>query len=260
MNYNVAQTFLTLLIRDARTFQRHVFTRMIDACVWSGVSLYVSQYLLPLFGIDSKFASFLVLGNLAVWAVFEVGTNMSIFLGDLHSNNSLSYYLSLPISSNLIFIRIALMDAYKSFMATVPLIFLAKLILRENFVLSSINYPKLLLCWIMAHILFGFFGLFVSSMTGTFEYITTIRQRILFPIWYLGCYQFTWHMLFKVNPTIAYLNLINPIVYVLEGMRGCMDLELETIPFPICIIMTLFFTILFGYLGIHNFKKRLDCL
>ncbi|MBI2344847.1 hypothetical protein HYV10_02115 [Candidatus Dependentiae bacterium] len=260
MDYNVMQTFWTLLIRDARTFQQHIFTRMIDACVWSGVSLYVSQYLLPLFGIDPKFASFLVLSNLAVWAVFEVGTNMSIFLGDLHANNSLSYYLSLPISSNLIFIRIALMDAYKSFMATIPLLVLAKLILQENFALSAINYPKLIVCWILAHILFGFFGLFVSSMTNSFEYITTIRQRILFPIWYLGCYQFTWYMLFKINPTIAYINLINPIVYVLEGMRGCINFNLETIPFYICILMMIAFTLLFGYFGIHNFKKRLNCL
>lgn len=260
MNYNVMQTFLTLLVRDARTYKRHILTRMVDACVWSGASLYVSQYLLPLFGIDSKFASFLVLGNLAVWAVFEVGTNMSIFLGDLYANNSLSYYLSLPISSNLIFIRIALMDAYKSFMATLPLLILSKLVLRNNFDLSAINYPKLIICWILAHILFGFFGIFVSSMTTSFEYITTIRQRILFPMWFLGCYQFTWHMLFEANPTLAYINLINPIVYVLEGMRGSMNLELKIIPFYICISMMLFFIVLFGYLGIHQFKKRLDCL
>src|SRR3990167_1786184 len=102
------QTFIALLIRDARTFQQHILTRMIDACVWSGASLYVSQYLLPLFGMDLHFASFLVLGNLVVWAIFEVGTNMSILLGDLHGNNALSYYLSLPIPSSLIFIRLAL--------------------------------------------------------------------------------------------------------------------------------------------------------
>lgn len=260
MNYNVLQTFFTLIIRDIRTFKRYTFTRMIDACFWSGTSLYVSQYLLPLFGIDAKFASFLILANLVVWAVFEIGTSMSIFLGDLHANNSLSYYLSLPISSNLLFIRIALVEAYKSLMATVPLLFLAKLILRENFNLSSIHYPKFILCWILSHILFGFFGLFICSLTHSLEYIPTIRQRILFPIWYLGCYQFTWYMLLDVNPTLAYINLINPIVYPLEGMRSCIDLGFPAIPFGICISAMLAFTVLFGYLGIHYFKKRLDCL
>ncbi len=260
MNNPVMQTFITLLIRDARTFQQHILTRMIDACVWSGASLYVSQYLLPLFGMDLKFASFLVLGNLAVWAIFEVGTNMSILLGDLQGNNALSYYLSLPIPSSLIFVRLALTDAYKSFMATTPLLFLSKLILQDHFSLSSIHYPKMIACWVLSHILFGFFGLFVSSITKSFEYVTTIRQRILFPIWFLGCYQFTWHMLYQANPTIAYLNLLNPVVYVLEGMRGSTNTDLPTIPFHICIIAMIFFITLFAYLGIRKFKKRLDCV
>jgi len=233
---------------------------MIDACVWSGASLYVSQYLLPLFGMDLKFASFLVLGNLVVWAIFEVGTNMSILLGDLQGNNALSYYLSLPIPSSLIFIRLALTDAYKSFMATTPLLILSKLILQDNLSLTSIHYPKMILCWILSHILFGFFGIFVSSITKSFEYVTTIRQRILFPIWFLGCYQFTWHMLYQANPTIAYLNLINPVVYVLEGMRGSINTGLPTIPFYLCIIAMIFFTTLFAFLGIRQFKKRLDCV
>lgn len=260
MNNQIMQTFISLMIRDMRTFQQHILTRMIDACVWSGVSLYVSQYLLPLFGMDLKFASLLVLGNLVVWAIFEVGTNMSILLGDLQGNNALSYYLSLPIPPNLIFIRLALTDAYKSFMATTPLLFLSKLILRDHFSMSSIHYPKMILCWILSHILFGFFGIFVSSITKSFEYVTTIRQRILFPIWFLGCYQFTWHMLYEANPTIAYLNLLNPVVYVLEGMRGSLDTELPTIPFPLCILATIGFIILFAYLGIKQFKKRLDCI
>jgi ABC-2 type transport system permease protein len=260
MNYQVMQTFITLLLRDARTFQRHILNRMIDACVWSGSSLYVSQYLLPLFGIDLKFASFLVLGNLVVWPIFEVGNNMSVLLGDLYSNNSLSYYLSLPIPSSLIFIRIALTDAYKSFMATVPLLFFSKLILLDHFSMSAIHYPKMIFCWIMAHILFGFFGVFASSITDSFENIPTIRQRILFPMWFLGCYQFTWSMLYTANPTIAYIDLLNPVVYVLEGMRGSIDTGQPTIPFHFCVFAMIFFTVFFAWLGIRQFKKRLDCI
>jgi ABC-2 type transport system permease protein len=118
----------------------------------------------------------------------------------------------------------------------------------------------MILCWAMSHILFGFFGIFVSSMTMSFEYVTTIRQRILFPIWFLGCYQFTWYMLYQASPAIAYLNLLNPVVYVLEGMRGTINTGLPTIPYSICILAMIFFTALFAYLGIRNFKKRLDCV
>lgn len=260
MNYNQLQTFFAILVRDARIFKQHINSRMIDACIWAGAALYVSQYVLPEFGIDQSFASFLLTGNIAVWGMFEIGTNMAILLGDLQGTNSLSYYLTLPIPSTWIFIRIGLMDAYKSIIPTLPLLPLGKLILQDHVDLSTINYPKLILCTIIAHLFFGFFGLFLSSITPTFEYITTIRQRFIFPLWFLGCYQFTWHMLHNTSPILSYINLLNPVVYIMEGMRGSTDMTLPTLPFWLCIGITITFTLFFGYFGIRNFKKRLDCL
>ena len=260
MNYKLIQTFLTILVRDARVFKQHIVSRMIDACVWAGASLYVAQYILPQFGIDQKYASFLMLGNLAVWGMFEVGTNMAIILGDLQGTNSLSYYLTLPLPSNWIFIRLALMDTYRSIIPTVLMIPIGKLILQDNISLSSINYPKLFLAWILSHLFFGFFGLFLSSITPNFEYITTIRQRFIFPLWFLGCYQFSWYMLYEANPILAYINLLNPVVYIMEGMRGAANLPIQTLPFSLCMLVTSLITIVFAYLGIHSFKKRVDCL
>lgn len=254
------QTFLAILVRDARVFKQHITSRMIDACVWAGTSLYVAQYVLPQFGIDQKYASFLMLGNLAVWGMFEVGTNMAIILGDLQGTNALSYYLTLPLPSNWIFIRLALMDTYRSIVPTLFMIPLGKLILQDNISLSSINYPKLFLAWILSHLFFGFFGLFLSSITPTFDYITTIRQRFIFPLWFLGCYQFSWYMLYEANPLLAYINLLNPVVYIMEGMRGAASLPIQTLPFSLCMLVTSMYTLLFAYLGIRSFKKRVDCL
>ncbi|HSW75593.1 MAG TPA: hypothetical protein VLG50_00970 [Candidatus Saccharimonadales bacterium] len=260
MTYKIMQTFLTVLIRDARVFKQHIVGRMIDACVWAGASLYVAQYVLPKFGIDHKYASFLMLGNLAVWGMFEVGTNMAIILGDLQGTNSLSYYLTLPLPSQWIFIRLALMDTYRSIIPTLLMIPVGKLILLDNISLRVINYPKLFLAWILSHLFFGFFGLFLSSITPNFEYITTIRQRFIFPLWFLGCYQFSWYMLYEANPTLAYINLLNPVVYIMEGMRGAACLPIQTLPFSLCMLVTGFMTIVFAYLGIRSFQKRVDCL
>lgn len=260
MRYTILKTFSALLLRDVKTFQQHILTRMIDACVWSGASLYVSQYLLPLFGINQAFGSFLITGNMAVWGLFEIGTNMSTLLTDLHGTNSMSYYLTLPMPTSLIFVRIVLIDAYKSLMPTIPMLLISKIILQDNFDLSSIYYGKLIITWIIAHILFGFFGLFISSFVTSIEYVTTIRQRILFPLWFLGCYQYTWHMLLQASPKLAYINLLNPVMYVMESMRSCTNTSQETLPYPLTMFIIICFTILFANLGISRFKKRLDCI
>jgi ABC-2 type transport system permease protein len=85
-------------------------------------------------------------------------------------------------------------------------------------------------------------------------------MRILFPMWFLGCYQFTWHMLYETNPTLAYLNLLNPVTYIVEGMRGSLDLNLPLLSYPVCVAATSIFIILFAWAGVRNFKRRLDCL
>lgn len=260
MIYKQLQTFVTLLWRDARVFKRYTLNRLIDACVWSGTTLYISQYVLVKFGISSQFASFLILGNIASWGMFEVGSSISIILSDLQGANSLSYYLSLPVPSSWIFIRIGLMDAYKTFISTLPMIPIGKLILGNNILLSSINYPKLIVSYILAHLFFGFLGLFVASITPSLEYLSTVKMRILFPMWFLGCYQFTWHMLYETNPTLAYLNLLNPVTYIVEGMRGSLDLNLPLLSYPVCVAATSIFIILFAWAGVRNFKRRVDCL
>ncbi len=260
ITYSRLQTLGNLLIRDVRVFKSHIIGRFIDACIWSGIVLFVSQYILPEFGIDNHFGRFIMIGNIAAWGMFEVGTNVSILVSDLTGLQSTSYYLTLPIPQAWIFIRIGLSDAFKSFISTLPMLPVGKLILWDNVSLGSIAYGKLFLSYILAHLFFGFFGLFLAAITPDLNYITTVKLRIIFPLWFMGCYQFTWHMLHKASAKIAYLNLLNPAVYILEGMRSALVSEYQLLPYGLCIFMTICFTLLFAYLGVQGFIKRLDCL
>lgn len=260
MIYSRIKTFLILLIRDARVFQEYIISRFIDACVWSGIVLYISQYIMPKFGVDPSFGAFIMIGNVAAWGMFEVGTNIPIILSDILDNQATMYYLTLPIPQSWIFIRIALMDAYKSFISTLPMIPMGKLILGNHIAFNNIAYGKLIIIYIIAHLFFGFFGMFLASFTPNLHYLTTIKLRLIFPMWFIGGYQFPWYMLHQTNPWIAYLNLLNPTVYIMEGMRVTIFKDSYLIPYHICILAVIGFTILFGVLGIHMFKKRLDCL
>ncbi|MBI2352617.1 hypothetical protein HYV11_00015 [Candidatus Dependentiae bacterium] len=260
MMYHRLQTITTLLLRDTRVFKKHIIARFIDACVWTSIVLFVSQYIMPQFGISSNFGAFIMIGNIAAWGMFEVGTNVSILISDLLGIQSISYYLTLPIPQSWIFIRIGLSDAFKSFISTLPMIPIGKIVLVDHVSCTHILYGKLIFSYFCAHLFFGFFGLFLASITPNLDYITTIKLRIIFPLWFLGCYQFTWHMLYKSYPKVAYLNLLNPVVYIMEGMRSTVISEYQLLPYSLCMVMIILFTIAFGYLGIKGFKKRLDCL
>lgn len=260
MTYNQLQTFVALLRRDAQEFRKHIFSRFIDACVWTIIVLYVSQYIMPKFGTKPSFGIFILVSNIAAWGMFEVATNVSHLLADLKGNQSITYYLSLPIPQSWIFLRIALIDAYKSFVSTLPVLPLGKLVLGDSLVFSHISFGKFVIGYFLAHLFFGFFGLFVASLTPSMQYVTTVKLRIVFPMWFFGGYQFSWYMLYQTNEWLAYLSLANPTFYIIEGMRGTVIQDPTLLPFNLCMFMTLGWTIACGILGIHFFKKRLDCL
>ena len=256
----IAKTFLALLHRDIIVFRPYAFGRLIDAVVWSFATLYVSCYILPHFGFPPKFALFLTLGNIAAWCAFETGSCISVILGDLFGINSLSYYVSLPLPSSLIFIRLILIDAYKSLVSTLPMLPIAKMILQDQIDLTTINYATLSVSYILCLLFFASLGVFISSLTPKMENISSVKLRILFPMWFLGCYQFSWHMMYQTSPLVAYANLLNPVTYITEGLRHSLPLQQPLIPFYICTIMTIIFIASCTLLSIRFFKKRIDAL
>lgn len=257
---SILKTFISLLHRDIIVFKPYAINRLIDATVWTYATLYVSCYILPSFGFPPKFALFLSLGNIAAWCAFETGSCISIILGDLFGINALSYYISLPIPSWLIFVRIILIDAYKSLVATSIMLPIAKIILLDQIQLSSINYTTFIISYILCLLFFASLGVFIASLTPTMEHISSVKLRLLFPMWFLGCYQFSWHMMYSTTPILAYCNLLNPVTYITEGLRHSLPLEQILIPFWICSLMTIFFIIMCTTLSIYFFKKRIDCL
>ena len=83
-------------------------------------------------------------------------------------------------------------------------------------------------------------------------------MRIVYPLWFLGGFQFSWKVLHDCSPTLATLNLLNPYVYSMESMRAAALGQHDYLPFWYCIGALVLFTIMFASWGIIRLKKRLD--
>lgn len=261
LNKNIWQTFYALLCKDIAIYNKRWFYRSLDALVWMASILIVAHHIMPLFGItDPQYAIFTLIGNLAVWGLFEMLTSIAMFLGDIQGDKAITYYLSLPIPSHMIFIEQALASAYRSMASSILIIPLGKLMLGNDFVLAAINWPHFILAFFIINIFYGFFTIFVASYIPDLTALTTVRSRIMFPLWFLGGFQFPWKMLYEVSPIAAYCNLCNPIIYIMEGIRSTTLPPEKYLPFWNCMGMLIIFSIVFGYLGIQKLKKRLDCI
>ena len=127
--------------------------------------------------------------------------------------------------------------------------------------IKNISFLKVVIALVVIHLFYGMFGLYLTSRTTSMHNISNIWMRIVMPLWFLGCYQFPWATLFTLSPKIAYINLFNPIVYCMEGMRAAiLGAEASAIPFYYSMGALIIFCVIAAYIGIAKMKKRLDCL
>lgn len=261
MQSSTFYTFLALLHKDITIYNKRLIYRAIDSIVWMTSSLMVAYRIMPLFGITNpQYGTFVLMGNLAIWGLFEMLTSIAMFLGDLEGDKSITYYLSMPLPSSAVFIEQALASAYRSMASSILLLPLGKMILGNDLVLSNINWPCFMIAFVIINVFYGFFTIFVTSYISDLAGLTMVRSRIMFPLWYLGGFQFPWKMLYSAIPTLAYINLCNPMIYVMDGIRSTALPTDQYLPFWLCMSMLTLFSGLFGYLGIQKLQRRLDCL
>jgi ABC-2 type transport system permease protein len=78
---------------------------------------------------------------------------------------------------------------------------------------------------------------------------------IIAPMLFFGCAYYPWRGL-DVVPVVKYIVLINPMVYVTEGMRGALTPGVPHMPLPLVGVALLTVVAVFWTLGMRSFYKR----
>ena len=253
------QTFSALVQRDLAVYWPTWKDRAINGIIWGALCMGVFEYIMPSIGL-AGYGMFIGASTAASWGFFEVTENVAGFISDLHGNKSISYYLTLPLPQWMVFLRLSVSSAIKAFCIAIFFVPFAKLILWNSFTFANFSIVKFLIIFPLVHIFYGSFSLFLAMRIESIEKIGNIWLRIVYPLWWLGCFQFSWATLHAAAPTVAYINLLNPLVYAMEGVRNAMLGSEGSLPFINCVVMIMLFTALFLWIGIRGLKKRLDCV
>jgi len=78
---------------------------------------------------------------------------------------------------------------------------------------------------------------------------------IIAPMLFFGCAYYPWRGL-DVVPVMKYLVLINPMVYVAEGMRAALTPSVPHMPLSVVGVALLVVVAVFWTLGMRSFHKR----
>jgi ABC-type multidrug transport system permease subunit len=86
----------------------------------------------------------------------------------------------------------------------------------------------------------------------------TVWSRMIFPMWFMGGFQFSWFAFYKVFPTMAIISLCNPMIYLTEMTRVAISGQEGYINFWLCVLAAIGFAALFMFLALYRLKKKLD--
>lgn len=249
-----------LIKKDLVGFKRGYLQKALDTFLLLITNLIVFGYFMPHLGLRSDYGVFLLIGAVTTFGFFDIVGKISVLVEDMEGDKTISYLLTLPIPSYLVFVYIGLYWGINSALMSLIIFPMGKLILMSQVDFSTFSYFRLAVIYILSNLFFGFFSLWVASMFKSMSDLGHLWLRVINPMFMFGGYFFSWKAVYGFSPQVAYLLLINPMIYAVEGMRSATLNAGEYIPFWGSAFALLIFTIFFAWHGTVRMLKRLDCV
>lgn len=250
--------FINLFLADLAIFRKTFVDKIINSSIWTSSVVAISAYIMPYLGTGQEYGPLIAAGTIVSVGGFECFPQMAQFISDLHGDKVIDYHLSLPIPNWLLFVRMGFYYALNSLLLGVNSSIVCSIVLWNQLDFANISIVKYFTALIFINLFFGFFTLFMISVTKDILKLDNAFMRFAYPLWFLGGFQFSWCVLYKFSPVLATINLINPYIYATEALRGVVLGQENFIPFWYCIAGLATLTVIAGTVGICKIKKRLD--
>ena len=247
-----------LVHADLLIFKQLFLDKFIDITIWVVLSLVVMAYVMPYFGLSSDFGVFQLGGLIAAAGLFELYGNVVDLVSDFQGDRVINYGLTLPIPSWMAIFSKTMYYMIIYITLSVLMVPIGKLCLWNQFDLTHISYFKLTLAILFQSMFYACFVLFPASIINNMTQLGMVWARFIFPMWFLGGFQFSWHALHNTVPILAYINLFNPMIYITEAVRVALLGQEGYINFWLCLIAITGFSAFFLYLSLYKLKKKLD--
>lgn len=251
--------FWQMLKVELLIYKRSLVSLWIDTTVLVVCFVFISTYILTALGMPISYGGVVATGAMANGAVWGIWTFASLLLSDICGDKKINYFLALPIPSWLVFVKQATAFAIRTTVVALIILPVSKLVMLGRFDLSALSIVKCLIILAVLNFCASFMSLFLTSLITEMIFMESIWTRVMMPMWFLGCSQFTFDVLYKVSPTLAKINLLNPMVYMMEGVRAAVfGSDKQSLSFAVCFLALCLFSVFFIWVSIRRLKKRLD--
>ncbi len=252
------RVFGQLLKKDFLAFKRTALSKLFDTLCLFLTNVLVFGYFMRFIGAGESYPAFFVVGSITSFGLIEIVGKVGVLIADIHGSRTIYYWLGLPIHPRWLFCYIALSWAMTSTIISALMFPIGKLLVFHGLDLTAISYVRLLPIFVTAQLFFGFFALWLASVLKNLVSLNSLWLRYIAPMWMFGGYTFSWEAAYQAHPVLGYCLLVNPMLYVMEGMRAAALGQTGYLPYWVC--LTVLWVVILGcaFRSISLLKKRLD--
>lgn len=257
-NVPLFDVFCKLVSTHLFVARKGIWDQIVNLYIWSCITLMIMGYIMQNFGLSQGYGLFQFASIVAVVGLFEVYNSATKTIMDIDGDRNISYYLTLPASPALVLLAMACSYALISMMLTIVLLPFGKLILYNSFNGVTISWIRFIIMMILSNVFFAIFTVAMTAHVGTISKMRNIWMRFIWPLWFLGCYQFSWKAVYPLCAPFAYLVLCNPITFITEGMRGALLGSADFLPWGICCAALSCYIVICWSYAYYKMKRLLD--
>lgn len=261
-----ARAFTGLFLRDLRVLLREIFPFIVRVCMNPILFLFVFTYIMPHMSGGSSlsptaglsgpsFSTVLLPGLMAVAIMFSGIAAVALPLAqEFGITREIDDRVMCPLPTGAVAIGKICFSALQSIIAAAIVFPLAYFIPSTPVEAHVTSWPFLIAVVVLASLTAGALGLTIGTSVKP-QQIGLIFGVVVMPITFLGCVYYPWTALSHIR-WLQYGVLINPIVYMSEGLRASLTPALPHMNEAAILLMLAFFLTLLTWVGIKGFLRR----
>lgn len=261
-----ARAFLGLFLRDLYVLRRETIPFLIRVCMNPLLFLFVFTYIMPHMSdgaalnptasmAGANFSTVLLPGLMAVAIMFSGIAAVALPLAqEFGITREIDDRVMCPLPVSAVAIEKICFSSIQSALAAAIVAPLAYYVPATPVYAHVGNWPFLLTVLVLASLTAGALGMFIGTTVKP-QQIGLIFGTVVMPITFLGCVYYPWAMLDRM-PVLQHAVLVNPIVYMSEGLRAALTPNTPHMNTALILLMLTFYLILLTILGVRGFRRR----
>jgi ABC-2 type transport system permease protein len=256
-----ARTFAGLLARDTRVLRRDFVPFLLRTVMNPVMFTFVFAYVFPKIGegfrsgASEDFGTILVPGLVAVAMIFQGIAAVALpLVNEFGRTREIEDRIMAPIPVAGVALEKVVFGATQSMVAALVVFPVVAVIPATPVSIHITSWALLVSVLLLASMISGAFGLVIGTLFRP-QQVPLIFSIIVIPVTFLGCVYYPWQLL-EPLPVLRYAVLVNPVVYISEGLRGALTPDVPHMHPAVFLAAMALLLVLLGVVALRLFLRR----